>query len=384
MTYQKPEGRPMKCPDIVWEEAVCHPSSKNFDGIDEIVWEITTQCKHNCFYCGMPKSRIGNIKLTETPPETIEKILSEIAKYPPKQITISGGDPTLVPFPMHEKIVQTLRPLGTTVKIILSAKSLMGNDHILNLYDIVGVSLNDKEDIEEAVKYIHILDKPFIFLTNFNLLNLYNYYEIENVVKHFNKPWVVSATQFNEDHNLYSLFLFKPGNEAAAEDFDTKLTKTQKELGDRLILGDNINSVPCGAGTTTIGITSFGEVVPCLFQYSLCSDDCKNEMIEGTLLHEPIPLELIWKRKFNLARCKMLKCCKDFCHHKPPTPQVIPKTIPVTQIGPAIPQMPPHIIDDQQKKLNVYAYAVFDPWQSQRIVYTENGTIKEKDLNIIV
>jgi molybdenum cofactor biosynthesis enzyme MoaA len=56
--------------------------------LQEIVWEITGECKNGCSYCG---SKDAWNCITDV--DKICKIADEIAKYPPKEINMSGGDP---------------------------------------------------------------------------------------------------------------------------------------------------------------------------------------------------------------------------------------------------------------------------------------------------
>ena len=86
----------------------------NYLKLKEIIWEITGQCKNGCSYC-------GSKKVTNQPnpsEKTLKHIIDEIVKYPPEQIDISGGDPLLISFSIHEYLTNELKAKSVSVKML--------------------------------------------------------------------------------------------------------------------------------------------------------------------------------------------------------------------------------------------------------------------------
>jgi MoaA/NifB/PqqE/SkfB family radical SAM enzyme len=55
--------------------------------LKELIWEITGECKNNCSYCGSKKTNDKTVS-----DGVVLQIANKIAKYPPNEINISGGD----------------------------------------------------------------------------------------------------------------------------------------------------------------------------------------------------------------------------------------------------------------------------------------------------
>lgn len=281
----------------------------------EIIWEITGRCENGCSYCG--SKEVWNELIDE---EQIVKIAKKIAEYPPEEIDISGGDPLLVPFVTHEKVVGILKDAGIKVKILFNPKSYAKCDkNIFLLYDWIGISVNTEEEFN-IVKDIPL---NFTIITNFNTQNLYLYDVIEDFVKSRKAIWQVQFTMTNKkDLAIYE-------NKLAQSNLFNKMASSIKN-GVRIIAADNMNDGPCGAGTSSIGILHNGDVVPCLSMRSWTNIE---HHVKGCLINDSESLEDIWKTKFNKYRYESFECCKDKCNGVIFTPNLIRRRIVKTPNG---------------------------------------------------
>jgi MoaA/NifB/PqqE/SkfB family radical SAM enzyme len=277
--------------------------------LEEIIWEITQECKNGCTYCGSKEGRNIPTKVA-----IIENIADEIAKFPPKSINISGGDPLLVPLSTHDYIVKKLRGVGTTVKIIINPRSFREYDtlhslKILGLYDWIGVSINEKDEIARYRKYINgeILNPKTTIITNFNINNVFLFDEIKTLVVQNNLTWQIQFTMYKDSKDERALY----NNEAACTFLYNQIKNAMKEKV-KIVPADNMNNGECSAGKYSLGILADGTVIPCLSMRSWVKS--LNEIIENNILL--LPLEIIWKNGFSMYRFKEFKCCKDHCNNK--------------------------------------------------------------------
>lgn len=269
--------------------------------LKEIVWEVTKTCNNNCWYCGS-KSRT-NFKETISE-DKINVIANRICEYPPEEITISGGDPLLLSKVTHENIVSRFKEKKIVTKIVVSPKSNIKQKlDILSLYDVVGVSINDKDDLE---KFKDSINYSFTIITNFNIKNLYSFDIIKEYVKKNDLSWQIQYTVFKEEDNPLAIY----NDEDAFLEFDKKVCESIQE-GLKIIVSDNASFNSCFAGKNILGITADGNVLPCL---SMVSWEDESNLVEGNILEED--LRTIWKTKFEKYRFNDYKCCKDHCKRK--------------------------------------------------------------------
>lgn len=271
--------------------------------LKEIIWEITGECKNGCSYCGSK-----DVTNKKTNKDTIIKIAKEIAKYPPEEIDMSGGDPLLVPVEVHREILQILKEKGIKCKILANPNSLLNNSDafdILGMYDWIGVSINTKSELDKFIKYTkEVSSRPtYTIITNFNIVNLYEFDLIEAFVKEQDNLWTIQFTIYNDENSL-ALY----NNDSALEFLQNKINKSDA----RILLSDNIrNDNSCGAGLCSVGITYDGYVIPCLSMRSWC-----NPVEQHTLSILNTSLENIWINGFKEQRFGQFKCCKDVCKNK--------------------------------------------------------------------
>lgn len=283
--------------------------------LKEIIWEICGQCKNGCKTCG--SKDVWNVPIDE---DKIKKIADNIALYPPESIDISGGDPTLVSYKTHKYITDLLKKKKVICKLIVNPKSFQTDtaekNKIVGLYDHIGLSVNSLEEIELAKSSIPLMSTTVI--TNFSLVNIFNFNDIKNFVKEYNLGWQIQYTVFKEEDNNLAIYT----NKSAAETLKDFIKKAFDE-GINIITADNMNCGPCWAGRYTLGITYDGDVVPCLSMRSWVEDI--NSVSQGNLLtcltedrdeieklmYEASPLQFIWENELKSYRFHEFKCCKD-------------------------------------------------------------------------
>jgi hypothetical protein len=253
--------------------------------------------------------------------------LDRIKEYPPKSINISGGDPLLVRYEIHKKIVNTLKEKGVIVKILFNPLStrktkleITNIANILSLYDQIGVSLNTEEEINAISTNLfesfnlffdgyekNILNKTTI-ISNFNILNLHKYEKIEEIVKQYNFLWQIQFTVYREESELA---LYHENNEEALNVFWGKI-QNSIDNNVKVIVSDNMNDSPCTAGIRSLGILYDGNVIGCLSERTWSKE---NEVFyERNLITES--LRTVWEDGFKSHRFNSTKCCKDHCNNK--------------------------------------------------------------------
>lgn len=312
--------------------------------LSEIIWEITGRCNNHCDYCG--SKDIWNETIEES---VILKIADEIAKYPPKQIDISGGDPTLVSLDIHKQVYKKLKDKQVFCKMLLNPKSLANENvsELLKLYDYIGISVNNLNELKLLKSSIDLntIKHKITIITNFNLENIFEFDNIKQVVKQYDLGWQIQYTVYKES-DKFSLY----ENDSSLKFLKDKINMASTEV--KLVLSDNMTRQACTAGRYSIGILSTGDVVPCL---SMRSWTNVKELSQGNLL--TLSLEDIWKTGFTDYRFKSFKCCKDHCGNKAidiktETEQIFDLTLPY------IPQTTCYYAVMPLDRIGVYTYAV--------------------------
>lgn len=274
--------------------------------LEEIIYEITGKCKNRCNYCG--SSDVWDSQIDEG---KIEKIIDLIAEYPPRVINISGGDPLEVSLGTHRYLAEKL----TCVRhIIINPKSIKHAgeytvQHILEHYNWIGLSVNTYEELEAAQVIIDNYTNKVTLITNFNLLNAFLFSGIKDVLNRSDAtkfiPWQIQYTMFFNDDDERAMY-----RDARSVEYLRKAIIEALQQGMNIILADNLNSGPCGAGMRSVGILENGDVIPCLSMRSWCKMD--DSLIQGNLFEES--LQVIWEDKFQDYRFHEFKCCKDACN----------------------------------------------------------------------
>ena len=281
--------------------------------LEEIIYEITGKCANGCKYCGSKDQ--WNVEIDTT---KIDKIVDAIAEFPPTAIDVSGGDPLLVPLETHKRLVKVLKDKNVQVKILFNPKSFRSLSpivhntklDILKLYDWVGVSLNEQEEIDQFYKTfsgeLPLVDKMTV-ITNFNIGNVFLFDKIRTVVSTYNMNWQIQYTMYNDKESTDAIY----NNEDALKHLYDKIQMAMNQKV-KIVLADDMNNGDCSAGMKSIGILSNGDVVPCLSMRSWVTDI--QDVVQGNVTETP--LGFIWEREFKDQRFHSCKCCKDHCKNK--------------------------------------------------------------------
>ena len=288
--------------------------------LNEITWEISDRCNNNCSYCGTKCSSTDNI--SEADNSKIIKIAENIAKHPPKKVCISGGDPLLVSPSVHSVIAEIFRNVEIKTSIIVNPLSWRTNnrfrthkenEHILGEYDKIGMSVNTKEELEEAksvIGYFYDFNKNIVIITNFNTSNIFLINKIADFIIKSDLPsktWQVQFTIYKDRTNPLAIY----NNEEALKYLNEQLNNHKDKI--LIIVADNANTCDCSAGKNSCGILSDGYVIPCLSQLSWLRNDEINDRKALNILETP--LGVIWN-SYDYNRFESFECCKDACNNK--------------------------------------------------------------------
>ena len=341
--------------------------------LQEIIWEITGECANGCKYCGSK-----TIRHTRTDEKNIRKIVDAIAKFPPKELDISGGDPLLISLDTHKYVLKLLP--DTQCKILINPKSLFNENGdsekraILREYPYFGVSVNTEEEIEAFYQVSSKFRSPnYTVVTNFNILNAYLAEEIiANVL--CGRPWQIQFTIRHDEHALYN-------HPLAVKQLNSVLDRHPEV---NVVIADNANVWPCSAGVASLGITNTGDVIPCLSMRSWLSEADLKASVQGNVLNEP--LKDIWMKKFTEQRFGEFKCCKDVCNRQTLSREAVvvkytndaPIPIYGVQIGDPVPwQMTPGM---RSPVVMMYAVSVGPLSTYGTLTTTSSSTIQGEDI----
>lgn len=273
--------------------------------LKEILWEITGKCSNGCSYC-------GSADQWDNAPdqETIFEIANKIVTYSPLEVVISGGDPLLIDSVIHTEIVRMFKDAGILTKILVNPKSFkcsLSFEQILNLYDVVGISINTKEEADICKMYKSELPNHTV-ITNFNLSNVHQAADVFRYVG--TKKWQIQYTMYKPNNDILSIY--KPEQMSTVEYLNATLSKFINDGAD-IVLADNCNALPstsCTAGTASLGVLHDGSIIPCLSMRSWVEDI--SSVIVGDIKKDT--LQDVWTKAFScFVTAKNSKCCKDIC-----------------------------------------------------------------------
>jgi MoaA/NifB/PqqE/SkfB family radical SAM enzyme len=270
--------------------------------LHEIIWEITGACHNACSYCG--SSSLWNQEINTN---RIKKIVDAIAKYPPVELDISGGDPLLVDQATHEYLLEKLSPT-TKCKIIINPKSFRlvpPGLNVLDQYAHVGISINTEEEIQAFKESSRKIPSKYrtTVITNFNLGNIFLFDQILELSQKYATLWQIQYTMYDTKNEALALYK----NKEAINFLGAKIS-TALSINSQIIVADNANNGKCSAGVASIGIASNGDVIPCLSMRSW-------KEFFGPVVNNifQTPLQKIWETNFYEQRFGEFKCCKDHC-----------------------------------------------------------------------
>jgi hypothetical protein len=342
--------------------------------LNEVIWEITDRCTNNCDYCG---SKEHGIRVSRDP-EKYAEIAQAIAKYPPKEVNISGGDPMLVPWKAHYEITDIFKCKGIKSKILVNPQSLPKTDGsmpygesewgaILDLYDGIGVSINTERECELYTKYFKDTKYRPTIITNFNKTNLWMFETIFDVVQQRGLLWQIQLTMY-KDKNSNAIY----ESEYATKTLCDKINSAMKGYKD-VIVADNFNGGACGAGMSSLGVLCNGDVIPCLSMVSWT-----DAPVQGNLLKES--MGQIWETGFRDWRFGTPKCCKDHCNRVcfEQSPSLVQKIMRLQPIETPFPKQSDNIrppwMDNQ---VMMYAVQTYPPgFRDSHITTTSSAELK--------
>ncbi len=262
--------------------------------LKEMLWEITLQCNKNCFYCGSNGQLEPVTKCWERKhSEELECIAHAIAEYPPETITLTGGEPGVVP--CLESIVDILRDAGISVRVVTNGTVFhCAEPTFLQKFDQIGLSINTIEDIETLTNntLINKHRDNITIITNFGTHNIWDFDKIQHFATDFSL-WQVQLTEGNK---------YQLTSEGIKHLYD-KLSNADAST----VMADNLQKChTCMAGIQSCSVLVNGDVIGCL------SERTWNKEItaEGNLINES--LENIWETKFRYHRFNDKQCCRDF------------------------------------------------------------------------
>ena len=263
--------------------------------LEEIIWETTNHCNKNCDYCGSKDIICHDKNFSQQENLDIIEISRKIAEYPPNQITLSGGEPSLIPYAILKQVVDNIRnnPQQIDVKVkIITNGNLFEDKEKIELFDRIGLSINSSEDFIDtnSPSLMSSIDKITI-ITNFGKHNIWDVnYIFDYVLMSGVNCWQVQLTQDKDcTHQL---------PEEGIKMLREKLTKLQNDNPDiKIVWADNLQvQHTCSAGSRSCGILYNGNVIPCLSERSW-----KDNLVSEGNLHKD-SLQNIWENGFKTIR----------------------------------------------------------------------------------
>jgi MoaA/NifB/PqqE/SkfB family radical SAM enzyme len=212
----------------------------------------------------------------------------------------------LISYDIHKEITQKFKDKKIKHKILANPLSLnQKNIKIFDLYDHVGISINSKNELKKLIS-LNLNKKNITIISNFNVINLYDYDDIESFVKEKGFYWMIQFTVYKHEDDL-AIY----NNENSLKTLQEKIQKSV-DNDVKILLSDNISNSECGMGKSILGILYNGDVIPCLSMRTWV-ENITNE-IEGNILKTS--LKEMWENKFANYRFIDFKCCKDKCKNK--------------------------------------------------------------------
>jgi radical SAM protein with 4Fe4S-binding SPASM domain len=304
--------------------------------LKDVIWETTLKCNKNCEYCGSK----GVLRPQNPSHEHLISIAKEIANYGVEVVTLSGGEPGLLDDLSLFEIIDCLKNGGCSVRVITNGTLFSKPKELLDKFDIIGLSINTPADYH-ALCYVCRYDA--VMVTNFGTHNIWNFDELAEIARKF-RSWQIQLTTGNS-------FMLNP------EGIKYLRKKIRYLVGVKYILADNLQDEHvCSAGINSCGITSNGDVIPCLSERAWGTID--KESIQGNIFDNS--LKDIWESSFNEIRFSA-NTWKRSCRNCVKYPAIDNLTPTVAPIGTEVPQRPrSRASKSSHRNGNVYSYGVTD------------------------
>lgn len=271
---------------------------------NQILWQFTLKCNKNCKYCG--SKDVINFQGQDQ----IDKIYiaKQIAELKPKEVTITGGQPSCNMDTLIE-CVKILNNANIKVKILTNGnlfKEYWAVNYREALYPMIygyGLSINTLEDIQDVednknwlVYSCFIPIEKTSIVTNFGKHNIGIFNNIAKFAARYN-CWQVQLTIGNDlQLDLSEIKELKKNI--------LQLKRLNKIIN--VVQADNIVCGRCGAGTHGCSICFNGDVIPCL-SYRSWKKDLN---VQGNVFNQN--LKDIWQNQFKFFRNReFFPCCKS-------------------------------------------------------------------------
>lgn len=260
--------------------------------LEELLWEFTLSCNKNCKYCGS-KALVNKEQENKI---DRKRIAREIASVKPKEVTFTGGEPSVLMKELDE-CAGILHKKGIKCKVLTNGnlfKEKLSED-FNSKFECFGYSINEYADIDNAMTILpNIPREKTTIVTNFGTHNIGIFDKIAKFAVLF-PVWQVQLTMGNE----YQLDI------PEIENLIQKIKNIPENII-RVVRADNFNCGVCHAGISCCSITWDGNVIPCLSYRAWKSDI----MSQGNVFDES--LKEIWKNEFQFFRDrKFFPCCKN-------------------------------------------------------------------------
>ena len=273
--------------------------------LQEILWETTLDCNKNCTYCGSKDI------LNKDENVSVINIANEIIKYPPKRITLTGGEPALLK--ELPEVIEILSKNNISVNILTNGLLYNKLPHNIEFIDRIGYSVNTLEDIKVVANNLDKISTTHIesvMITNFGTHNIWEFDKLAKCYADNNfVNWQVQLTmgeqQLTADgiQHLYNNF-------DAGYSFGDLLVDFQN-----VVFADNLQKHhECNAGMNSLSILQNGDIVRCLSAraYEKKLEIYGNLNSEFDISNSKSKLQHIFECDMNSCRfCSELKCCRD-------------------------------------------------------------------------
>lgn len=254
-------------------------------------WQVTRRCNLECLYCKISEEKSKNDLVTED----MLKIIDELAFLGVDKILFTGGEPLLrddffsiVEYAVKKNIELTMTTNGTLINEE-TAKKLKRLGFLRVSVGIDGPNADVHNSIrsysfDKAIGGIKELVKQKIPVTMMSVPNRYNFEEIEGIIDLaarlkveavvFNRLWPVTEKSYELQLTSEQYKKILDIIEEKRKSIKTLSLIPVRFLQDNFLQG-------CVAGRDIYGVTSEGDLVPCLW-----FSDVGSNLTFGNLLDE--------------------------------------------------------------------------------------------------